>query len=110
MGEMAPYSLTEVNDKTFTLTFSAPFVLGWLDQRIKLDNLTQSELSAIAPKLKNKIWQPDVMISNLKSADAVSFLSQKTTSKLLQQALLLNVKCATHYSFVATLSGSCGCY
>lgn len=40
----------------------------------------------------------------------MGFVSDHGFTSSLEQALFLNKNCATHYSFVATLTGRCGCY
>ena len=75
------YTLTEVNDKKFTLTLKGSIWLNWFDSRIKLDNLTNTDLRDVIQRLVREAWQPEVLLTNLESARPMQFISQETLSE-----------------------------
>lgn len=82
------YSLTEVNDRKFTLTLIAPFFVYWEDSRIKLVNFTSAAIT-IGKSLKEKIWLPEVFPTQLASSNPMHFNSLETS--LCERLYLLKI-------------------
>ena len=75
------FSLTHVDDAKFTLTASTTFYAVWEDSRINLKNLTERELGSVGVWLQDKIWTPDLQLTQLQSLQPTQFLSKEAVCK-----------------------------
>ena len=74
---------------------------------IRLSHQINALVETKGKKFRNEAGQE---VNGKKVMAKVKSLKKLLDERRKRQALFLNVKCAIHYSFVATLRGSCGCY
>ena len=65
-GDSLYTTLSQVNDKEFTLSLDLALFLCWFDPRLEFPNKDSTPDFIIDPNLQEKLWVPDAEIGPLK--------------------------------------------